>query len=163
MTAVLGKAGPEDTLGAMISSTNSSPEVTAGNDWSIVQCARELPQDSFQDEAAALGYMRAFTGAGAEGSILRSLSKDRFVCTKPAFAYDFCLRGRMAHQSKQCTAPGLEYVKCGVKLARAVDTFCAKPFKAYAACMSAAGGEGAAAAKQCSKERVAFDVCTEDF
>jgi hypothetical protein len=67
------------------------------------------------------------------------------------------LSGVLAHQQGQCAPTAWEAEKCALKLFRATDLYCRKELVAYAGCLQA--GDSAA----CAPQRLAFDMCTEDF
>ena len=158
---IMSRSGPEDFLQAVRLSTNSSDLLTAGNDWAITRSSSSSETLHYKDFTEAERLASTVEGNGSAARVLRDLATSRFLCTQPRFAFELCRASYRAHQLKQCTPAYVEKLKCGVKLARAVDTLCRPQMGALTACLDSAGSEKAPS--KCLRELTAFDQCTEDW
>ena len=74
-------------LQAAALSTNSSPQITAGNDW-IVTNKGSVDHLHYKDEQETARFINIANGNGQDSRIIQDLSKNRFVCTQSAYALD---------------------------------------------------------------------------
>jgi hypothetical protein len=87
--------------------TNSSPAVTAGNDWAIrtgapAKGAKEL---HYKDFAEATKLAAMVESEGAEGRILRDLAASRYVCSQPRFAFEVRAGGALLPAAAAAPVP----------------------------------------------------------
>jgi hypothetical protein len=84
---IMAKSGPEDTLQPVQLSTNSSSQLTAGNDWAVGRVAPAKPL-FYTDEAEAQRFTTHLESGGAASKVLRDLASARHVCAQPSYALE---------------------------------------------------------------------------
>lgn len=84
---IMARSGPEDTLQPVQLSTNSSSQMTAGNDWAVGRVAPAKPL-FYTDEAEAQRFTTQLESGGAASKVLRDLASARHVCAQPSYALE---------------------------------------------------------------------------
>lgn len=86
---IMARSGPEDTLRAEQSTTNSGPSVTSGADWTITRSSTTSTNDLYyKDFQEAEKYASIVEGSSSQSRIIRDLEKSRLICSQPRFAME---------------------------------------------------------------------------